>query len=374
VPWPTRDIQGFVREFAKKEPVLIILLAVLAVLTAANPGSSVHYPEYVDWNTIIALSGLIVVTTGIKESGLLHTVSRNLVTRAGSERGIAFTLVLISAVLSTVLTNDITLLVVVPLTLSIGEMLRDARVVEKLVIFETLAVNVGSALTPIGNPQNLFLWHEWGISFLHFCREMLPPVLLMLSVLVFFVFVVFGGRKLDVESRKAVRVDRNLALVSSILVCSYVAALELKLELLAFLAVISIYLLFFRRVLKRTDWLLILIFVLMFIDVGCVARMAAVRKAVSSMNLKSASSVFLISALLSQIMSNVPAAMFISHFSNNWRAICYGVNVGGNGVILASLANIISVRYAGSKMLLDFHKYSVVYFAVTLLLVLVLMF
>ncbi len=357
---------------AREEPVLFILLVALAAFTLLNPGGALKYPKYVDWNTIIALSGLIVVTTGIKESGLLYEVSKNLVTRAKSERSMAIILVLISATLSTVLTNDITLLVVVPLTLSIGEIVETR--VEKLVIFETLAVNVGSALTPIGNPQNLFLWHEWGISFLTFCREMLPPVILMLLVLIFFVFLFFKDKGLEVKGGKDVRVDRTLATISSVLVCSYVIALELKLEIFAFVAVMAIFLLLFRRVIVKTDWLLILIFVLMFVDVGCIARMGVIREAVSSLNLNNSAHVFIISALLSQVMSNVPAAMFISHFSRNWKAICYGVNVGGNGIILASLANIISVRYAGSKLLVDFHRYSVVYFILTLVLVLLLLF
>ncbi len=360
-----------IRKFAREEPVLFILLLALAVLTILKPENVVHYPNYVDWSTIVALSGLIVITTGIKESGLLHRVSRSLVIKANSERSMALTLVLVSAALSTVLTNDITLLVVVPLTLSIGEIVKAK--VERLIIFETLAVNVGSALTPIGNPQNLFLWHKWGIAFLQFCREMLTPVVLMLLVLIAFVFAVFEGKELEIEGRREVRVDRKLAIVSSALVCVYITALELRFEFFVFVAVIAIFLLFFRRVVKKTDWLLILIFILMFVDVGCIARLDPIKRVVGSVNLSNSVSVFLISAFLSQIMSNVPAAMFISHFSKNWKAICYGVNVGGNGVILASLANIISVRYAGSRMLFDFHKYSVVYFAVTLALVVVLL-
>ncbi len=347
-----------------EEPVLLALLLVTLVFALLNPKNLSL--RYVDWDTIVSLAGLIVVTTGIKESGLLQKLSRGLVKRARTERSIAILLVAVSAALSTLLTNDVTLLIVVPLTISIGEIVKSR--VEKLVIFETLAVNVGSALTPVGNPQNLFLWHRWGVSFLQFCVEMFPAVFVCFVLLVFFVFASFSRRELDFEEGAGRDVNGTLALVSVVLACIYIAALELKLELIAFIFVLVVFLLVNREVLKKADWLLLLIFVLMFVDVGYVAKLECVRRFVESLNLNR-SNVFLVSALLSQVMSNVPAAMFMSHFSSSWKAICYGVNVGGNGFIVASLANIISVRYVGSRMLVDFHRYSIVYFLLSLAVV-----
>ncbi len=354
-----------------KEPVLVVLIALTALFTIASPENVKNYWSYVDWRTIVSLAGLVVVTTGAKESGILQKLSKNIVSKANTERDIALLLITLSALISTLLTNDITLLVLVPLTLSIGKI---AEInVEKLVIFETLAVNVGSALTPVGNPQNIFLWHRWGISFARFCIEMLPAVAVCFAILILFAFFSFEDLKLRTGEWER-EIDRNLAVVSLFFLCFFIVALEAGLEFPAFLIVMVVYSLAFRRVVRKADWCLILIFVLMFIDVGCIAKIGVIREAVSSMNLRDGKTVYLLSAAISQIMSNVPASMFMSHFTSNWKAICYGVNVGGNGLIVASLANIISVRYAGNRILLDFHRYSILYFVVTLFAVLLVLY
>jgi len=353
-----KRLQGFT-----KEPVLTVLVILIVLFTVLNPENVKNYWSYIDWRTIASLAGLVVITTGAKESGILQSLSKNIVSKASTEKNMALLLVTLSALISTLLTNDITLLVLVPLTISIGKI---AEInVEKLVIFETLAVNVGSALTPVGNPQNIFLWHKWGISFIGFCIEMLPAVVICFLILILFTLLSFEDLKLRTGEWER-EIDRNLAAVSLLLLCLFIASLEVGLEFPAFLFVMVFYSLTFREVVKKADWCLILIFVLMFIDVGCIAKTEVIRSAVSSLNLKDAKIVYLTSAAISQVMSNVPASMFMSHFTSDWKAICYGVNVGGNGLIMASLANIISVRYAGNKILVDFHRYSIIYFLVTL--------
>ena len=117
----------------------------------------------------------------------------------------------------------------------------------------------------------------------------------------------------------------------------------------------------------KTDWLLLLIFIIIFIDFHIIATIPFMVKYVHTLNLHSSKNVFLLSVVTSQLISNVPASVFVSKFSHNWLAISYGVNVGGNGLAIGSLANIIALRMAnGKKMWLKFHKYSIVFFLITL--------
>ena len=132
------------------------LVGLLLVLTLSSPERVPQYPTLVDWPTIAALLGLLLVTKGIEVSGALHALAHRVLTHLQSQRALAVFLVGSAALLATVLTNDIALFILVPLTVAL-QRLADVPI-SQLVIFEALAVNVGSALSPIGNPQNLFLW------------------------------------------------------------------------------------------------------------------------------------------------------------------------------------------------------------------------
>ena len=138
------------------------------------------YPALVDWPTMATLTGLLVLTKGLEVSGAMHWLGRRLIGLMATERAAAVWLVIAAALLSTVLTNDVALFVIVPLTLGICRI--TPLPTTRLVVFEALAVNAGSALTPIGNPQNRFLWQLSGSSFGGFVLHMLPLVAVMLTL------------------------------------------------------------------------------------------------------------------------------------------------------------------------------------------------
>ena len=171
----------------KDEIILIPFLILLLVLMMLYPSKITQYPYFVDWRTIIALAGLLITVTGLKDSGYLRIFLTRIITLTKNERRLAVFLILVSALLSTFLTNDVTLFIVVPLTIE----LRDSMDILKLVSLEAIAVNVGSALTPIGNPQNIFLWHMWNIPFTAFIEEMLPFELILLVILLIYVYNFF---------------------------------------------------------------------------------------------------------------------------------------------------------------------------------------
>jgi Na+/H+ antiporter NhaD/arsenite permease-like protein len=351
--------------FLVKNLIFLPFLVLLILFVAVYPEKISSYPDFVDWHTVLNLTGLLIVVTAIRESAYIGRLSRGLLLRTSTERGLALALVILSGVLSMFLTNDIALFITVPLTLGFQDAIRND--VKKLIIFQALAVNVGSALTPVGNPQNLFLWHEWGISFFHFIGQMAPLFGVMSIVLMAFVWISFPSEKLVFQKKQHKNgVDSGMFFLSVVALVAFIASIELGVAYYALAVVILVYLIFYRKIFVKTDWLLLLLFVVMFIDFHLLSEVPFVEKLVGQFTMTRPSDAFVSSLLSSQFISNVPAAIFISKFSNSWRAITYGVSVGGNGLVMASLANIIALRFVKERSIwIDFHKYSILYLLVT---------
>jgi Na+/H+ antiporter NhaD/arsenite permease-like protein len=355
------------KKFFKEEIVLVVLVFLGIILTFAVPGHINEYISFVDWQTVMTLLLLIVIATGLKESGYLDLAAEKILAGIKNERMLAAFMATLSMVLSAFLTNDITLFIVVPLTLCMQKILKNDLV--KVVVFEAIAVNTGSTLTPIGNPQNLFLWDMWGISFTGFIIKMAPIFGLMAAVLYFFTLFFFRntGLQYNVNAEK-IRTNRALGILSSCLMAGFLAALQFKSGLFLLPVILILYFIIDKKVLLDIDWFLIATFILMFIDFALLAKLGAVVTLLKSVDMSKSRGVFAAAALLSQAMSNVPAAIFTAKFSGNWKAIAYGVDCGGNGIIIGSLANLIALRLirpkrAGSWWV--FHKYSIPFFIIT---------
>src|SRR5690606_11347102 len=180
-PTPADDGHGTIRAMPivrfflgrlAEDRLLLTLLAGFGALLLLAPERTGELPALVDWRTIAALAGLLVLSRGLEDSGVLAHAGRWLLTHVHGERRLAATLVMFSAALAAVVTNDVALFIVVPLTVSLCGAAR--LPVGRLVIFEALAVNAGSTLSPVGNPQNLFLWQSSSAGFVEFALAMLP--------------------------------------------------------------------------------------------------------------------------------------------------------------------------------------------------------
>ncbi len=350
--------------------LLIISLIIFVIFSAISPEKIPCYPHYIDWQTIITLTALAFVTTGLKKSGFFHNLSLMLVTKFKQERLLSLFMVLISAIMAMFLTNDIALFIIVPLTLSLKDVSKNLECI-KLIVFEAIAVNVGSTLTPIGNPQNIFLWHQWAISFGKFIYFMLPVEIIMVIILVAFVLTVFPSRVVDMETLPSkIVVKRKLLITSVSLLIGYLISTEFNLSFYALIGIFGIYCIIFTDVLKEIDWPLIILFVIMFIDLHLITDLSQVKTFFNSLDLKSWSNLFITGVITSQFISNVPAVLLLSKFSHNWEVISYGVNVGGNGIVIGSLANIIALRLANKKgSIKTFHKYSIPFLIISVAIV-----
>ena len=346
----------------------MILVLLCLGLSLLHPDQVASYPQRVDWPTIAALAGLLLLTTGLEECGFLQRSAFELVTRMHTERQLALFLVLASALLASVLTNDIALFIVVPLTLGLRGMA--TLPTSRLVIFEALAVNAGSVLTPLGNPQNLFLWHRSGVEFHAFVAAMLPLALILLAVLLLFTVQAFAPVRIEThEDVEAPALNRRLLGTSLALYPVFVVLLDLHRPLWALALVVGVFLVGARRVLRQVDWALIAVFVLMFIDLRLIAELEPVRRLVEAVGLDYPLTLYASGVLSSQLISNVPAAILLAEHSANWRVIAWAVDVGGFGFLVGSLANLIALRLLGDRSAWwRFHLYSLPFLAVSALL------
>lgn len=285
-------------------------------------------------------------------------MARSVLGRVGTERSLALVLVFMAAGLSTVITNDVALFVVVPMTLSLrayGE-----APVAKLVIFQALAVNAGSALRPMGNPQNMFLWQYSGASAGGFVLAMVPVVAIMMAGLVLLTFFSFRSRPLVLHQRHRREIRVPLLLVSLALYVPCLALAGAGQPELGLLLVLIPFAAVFRSALARVDWALLAILALMFIAFRLVADLPFLREVLDGPILAEPVGLFLAGAALSQFLSNVPAAIVLAEYSADWRTIAWGVSVGGFGTAVASLANIIALRMLGERRAWwTFHLYAV---------------
>jgi len=243
---------------------------------------------------------------------------------------IAFKLVAATFFLSMLVTNDVALVVVVPLTLTLNVDRLDI-----LVILEALAANAGSALTPFGNPQNLFIYWYYILQPVQFITAMAPFALLFFVILVMISCAVGTGNNGNHEI--AVENVQSSAYIYGILLLAVLLSVLRFLPALTGMLVIAYALLRDRRSL-RVDYALLVSFFFFF---GLAENM----KFMLAAEIKHAGHVFLFSALASQVMSNVPAALLFAKFTPNWKALLWGTNAGGFGSLFGSFANLIAYRF-----------------------------
>lgn len=335
---------------------LLVLLGV--ALTLFQTEKIMQFPLFVDWDTIITLLGLLMLTKGVEVSGYFDFVGRKMINAIDNERRLALFLVMAAAVLSTFMTNDVALFIVIPLTITLKKL--TSLPVTRLIIFEALAVNAGSLLTPIGNPQNILLWNKSGQSFLHFIGQMAPLALVTLVALLIVTGFCFPSRSLKkTANNQGYPFQKRLLASCGVLYVVFIACVDLGLALYGLLAVILCFLLLARKVLLRIDWPLILVFIVMFIDVRLIVGLDVLQPVFARINGLPDYGQYLLSIGLSQVISNVPATILMINYLPSGPLLAYAVNAGGFGLAMGSLANLIALRMANDrKIWLKFHFYS----------------
>lgn len=367
--YPAQAMRHIAQRIAR-DRLLLVLLALVLVLALVDPSPLRDYLHWLDLPTLAGLCGLLILTEGVRASGHVQRFALHLVARLHDVRKLAFVLVLLSAALATVLTNDVALFLLVPLTLAIGRIAQIPH--QRLVIFEALAVNAGSTFSPIGNPQNLLLWQHSGLGFFDYVAVLAPAGTILLGVLLVTCRFAFPATPLRLDEDRvepAPRRDTPLLIGSVALLAAMVAALQLGHAVSAALIVLAIGLAGFRRVLAGVDWPLLLTFAAMFVGLAHLAALPFVQSHLGALAWSEPHVVYVGGIVLSQLISNVPAAVLLQHYTGHLTLLAAAVNLGGSGLVIGSLANLIALRLDGSRGIgWRFHAWSLPYLVVTALL------
>jgi len=267
---------------------------------------------------------LFVTVNGLQQSGLILNIAQSI------EKGtfVPLKLVLTSFFLSMLITNDMALIVMVPLTLSLNINRRDI-----LVILEALAANAGAAFTPVGNPQNLFIYWFYGVHLDTFIKTIAPFSLVLLGLLIISSLLVQVRNNLQETQIQAINPK---AYIYGILLMIVLLSVFHVLPVAAGLLTIIFALLFDRRALS-VDYALLFSFLFFF-------GIADNLKLILAAEISHSGHIFLLSALASQVMSNVPATLLFAKFTSHWQALLWGANAGGFGSLFGSLANLIAYK------------------------------
>ena len=323
--------------FIKREVVLVIAIT-LAVIT-----SFISMPKisYIDFKVIVLLFNLMIIVAALKELNVLDNIATSLLKKCSNIRTISFTLVFITFFLSMIVTNDVALITFVPLTLIIGKKANIKTL--KLIVFQTLAANLGSALTPMGNPQNLFIYSFYKMKPLEFFKITTPLVLLSL-ILLSLLFVKQSNDKLCFTIEDIKIKNKNKVVIYCILfLIILLSVFSIISYIIAFVFTIIVVFILDRKLFKKVDYSLLVTFIGFFIFIGNISSMDIVRDFMSNI-LSTEKSTFISSIISSQVISNVPATILISAFTPYYRELLLGVNIGGLGTLIASLASVISYK------------------------------
>ncbi|CNI62431.1 putative inner membrane protein [Yersinia rohdei] len=352
-----RAVKTVFRPFLQ-DRLLHILLILGIGLTALMPAKIAAFPQFIDWSTIVTLLGLMLLTKGVEVSGYFDFIGRKIINTLHTERHLALFLVLSAALLSSFLTNDVALFIIVPLILTLKKI--SSLPVSRLIIFSALAVNAGSLLTPIGNPQNILLWSRSELSFIGFTRQMAPLAAVILFTLLVVTWWRFPARKIQKQASSPIYPYQFRLLLSCLaLYVIFIICVDLGLANYGLLIVFSGLLLLARRVLLAIDWSLIVVFIAMFIDVRLLTELPGLQSLFAEIKTLSTGAAYLLGIGLSQIISNVPATILLLNYLPSSALVAYAVNIGGFGFALGSMANLIALRMAGEPAIwLKFHAYS----------------
>ena len=309
-------------DFFLKEWLVIVSGVSLALTSFYSNRLPVYSIQEIQ--VLFILFVLFITVNGLQKSGVILRIAHSL----EKGRSLPLKLVIATFFLSMLITNDVALIVIVPLTLSLNINRKDI-----LVILEALAANSGSALTPVGNPQNLFIYWSYGVDPVVFIKTIAPFSLVFLGLLVISSILLKTRGGLQETSR--LKINKKAYIYGILLVIVLLTVFRI-LPVWSGVVVFLFSLIFDRKAL-RIDYTLLFSFLFFF-------GLADNLMNILASEIIHSGHIFLFSALASQIMSNVPATLLFAKFTSNWQALLWGVNAGGFGSLFGSLANLIAYK------------------------------
>lgn len=318
----------------KNEKVTIISF-ILAVVSMSFVRPDKEYLSYVNMNTILTLFVLMFIVAIIKGMNIFAVLGTKLVQRVNNVKYIVLILTMLCFFSSMIITNDVALITFVPFTIEVLIMINCENLLIITIVLETIAANIGSSITPIGNPQNIYLYSLSNMALFDFFKLMLPYAVVTLILLTIIILIKIKNKKavLDIEVPKI----KSINIVKSFL---------------------------------DIDYFLLLTFIFLFIFIGNISRTPSINNFLQKI-IKGRE--IIISIISSQVISNVPAAILLSKFSNDYTSLILGTNIGGLGTLIASMASLISYKFYAKIKSCDTKKYILVFTGYNILFLIVLL-
>lgn len=326
-----------------KNEIVMLLSFVLAVTSAFFVAPSKDYIDYIDVRTLALLFCLMTVMAGLNKLGVFKILAEKILGKVKTLFGLVLTFVLLCFFSSMIITNDVALITFVPFSIVTFKMAGQSNKLVYTVTLETVAANLGSMLTPVGNPQNLYLFSAYNMEITDFFKTILPYALLSLILLI--IASLFVGKK-EVNVSEAYKSEKISIGLMSLYIVLFVLALLSVFRVVDFYSllvlVIVMVLIFDRKALAKVDYSLLLTFVFLFVFIGNLGNIPSISEFLH--NIVDGNEV-ITGVVASQVFSNVPAAILLSGFTSNANALLIGVNLGGLGTFIASMASLISFKF-----------------------------
>lgn len=349
--------------FIKREAVLVISL-LLAVASAFFIKPSADYFGYVDFKTLCLLFCLMAVMAGLQEIGVFKLLACRLLSVAKTTRSLYFVLTLLCFFSSMLITNDVALLTFVPFTITTLKISNQKRHLAFITVMQTVAANLGSMLTPVGNPQNLYLFSRFNLSAYDFFSTVFPYCAMSLVLLIICGFFI-KNESINIEYgvEEKITSKPKMIVYFALFLISLLCVFRVLNFVLLFGVVLVFMLAFDRKTIVKIDYSLLLTFVFLFIFIGNLGNIDYVSDLLQSVVRNNE---VLVGVLSSQLLSNVPAAILLSAFTDNAKALLVGVNLGGLGTLIASMASLISFKLV-QKQNVNVQKYLLIFTLVNLI-------
>lgn len=364
----------FLKSLKKKPDTVLCIAWILAVISAffVHPGK--EYLGYIDFRSLGILWGLMVIIQGFKENSVFDKIAGFLLSKVKCGWQLAAVLIFMCFLGSMLITNDVALITFVPFAIMILHGCEREDMMIPTVVLQTVAANLGSMLTPIGNPQNLYLYGLTGMGLGQFILIMLPYSLLS-ALLLAVSLLLIPDRKKSLSTSEKSGITRHFGSKVQIIIYTvlFVIALLTVVKVIPWFVFAIIVLLIVGgmdyKILFRADYILLLTFIGFFIFTGNMGNIAVISSFLEGML---TGREFPISIALSQVISNVPATLMLSGFTTDYRSLLLGVNIGGLGTLIASMASLISYKAYSREYKENSGKYLLIFTAVNIAFLIVL--
>jgi Na+/H+ antiporter NhaD/arsenite permease-like protein len=359
-------MKAILKYFLKDKVFVVAFIFAIVSMFFVTP--SIAYLDYINYKVLIIMFTLMIAIAGIYETHFFDFIATKLVMHLKSIKWIGLVIIIVTFFLGMLLTNDAVLLTLVPFTIFITRHTKQEKYAVLIIILQTIAANMGSALTPMGDPQNIYLYAFYNIPFGEFLKT--TAVITISGFILINLTAIIKIKHEDCELNIiAPNVQwKRLFLYMLIMVNALLSVLRIVPEQYTIIVTLILAMLYGRHLFKRVDYTLLLTFMSFFIFTGNLGQITWIKDGISHL-LNSRTSVFFTGIVASQFISNVPAAVLLSTFTERayWQPLLQGVNIGAMGSIIGSLASLITFKYVIREYRSETKNYFITYTVICLI-------